>query len=262
MWDQDEWFAGTVTNYNIINGLSQLLYDDKDNKWHDLSVDRWRLAAPRVLVPLEREPLAPTTVASVQARAPAATCTSSTLFRDMCIAEVTAHTIVAADEGWTLNMCRDGWPWDTYPILDNLFCLFDIALLSLSRGVLSKVVQVSKQCHKHAQPILHQYGPVVRSVLYGAAILKDSWCRKVRHLLTPNLPTTQPTGTKMWFGSIQLADKFHQFFNKFRLLRKLYRKKIPLCKHEVAFHEVRAFSYGNWYPVRCLSSLVSVAQHL
>jgi hypothetical protein len=30
------------------------------------------------------------------------------------------------------------------------------------------------------------------------------------------------------------------------LLRKLYRKKIPLCKHEVAFHEVRAFSYENW----------------
>ena len=106
------------------------------------------------------------------------------------------------------------------------------------------------------------YGPVVRSVLYGAAILGDNWCRKVRHLLKPNPPTTQPTGTKMWFGSTQLVDKFHQFFNKFWLLRKLYRKKIPLCKHEVAFHEVRALSYANWYPVRSSTATITPKFHV
>ena len=147
LWDQDEWYAGILTDYNIINGLSQLLYDDADNKWHDLTVDHWRPSSKK---PLEQEPLAPTAVASVQAPTPAATC-SSTLIRGMSITEVTAHTIVAANEGWTLNMCTDGWPWDTKPIPDILFCLFDITLLSLSREVLSKVVQVSKQCQNRGR---------------------------------------------------------------------------------------------------------------
>ena len=49
LWDQDEWYAGILIEYNIINGLSQLLYDDgdnkDDNKWHDLTVDRWCLSS-------------------------------------------------------------------------------------------------------------------------------------------------------------------------------------------------------------------------
>ena len=95
MWDQDEWFTGTVTNYNIINGLSQLLYADADNTWHDLTVDRWR---PSTKKPLEQKPLALAAVASVETPTPAATC-SITLIRGTSITEVTAHTIVAADKG-------------------------------------------------------------------------------------------------------------------------------------------------------------------
>ena len=51
-------------------------------------------------------------------------------------------------------------------------------------------------------------------------------------------------------GSEQLATKYFQCFNKFRMLRELYRPTRGMCKHEVAQHEARAISYGNWFPVR------------
>jgi hypothetical protein len=52
------------------------------------------------------------------------------------------------------------------------------------------------------------------------------------------------------FGSEKLAMKHFQAFNKFSMLRALYRPTRCMCKHEVARHEARAASYGNWYPVR------------
>ena len=56
------------------------------------------------------------------------------------------------------------------------------------------------------------------------------------------------------FGSDKLAMKHFQAFNKFRLLRELYRPTRCMCKHEVAQHAARAASYGNWYHVRCAES--------
>ena len=57
------------------------------------------------------------------------------------------------------------------------------------------------------------------------------------------------------FGSDKLAMKHFHAFNKFRLLRELYRPTRSMCKHEVAQHAARAASYGNWYPVRCAESI-------
>ena len=51
------------------------------------------------------------------------------------------------------------------------------------------------------------------------------------------------------FGSEELAMEHFQAFNKFSMLRALYRPTRCMCKHEVARHEARATSYGNRYPV-------------
>ena len=51
-------------------------------------------------------------------------------------------------------------------------------------------------------------------------------------------------------GSSQLAMQYYQLFNKFRLVRKLYQPTRAMCKHEVAIHEVRAISLGNWFPCK------------
>lgn len=52
-------------------------------------------------------------------------------------------------------------------------------------------------------------------------------------------------------GSSELAMRYYQLFNKFRLVRKLYQPTRAMCKHEIALHEVRAISIGNWFPCRC-----------
>ena len=51
-------------------------------------------------------------------------------------------------------------------------------------------------------------------------------------------------------GSSQLATQYYQLFNKFRLVRKLYQPTRAMCKHEIAIHEVRAISLGNWFPCK------------
>lgn len=51
-------------------------------------------------------------------------------------------------------------------------------------------------------------------------------------------------------GSNQLSTRYCQLFNKFRLVRKLYQPTRAMCKHEIAIHEVRAISLGNWFPCK------------
>ena len=44
-------------------------------------------------------------------------------------------------------------------------------------------------------------------------------------------------------------------FSKFS--RELYRRKSCLCKHEVVLHQMRADSFGNWFPINFPDSTLS-----
>ena len=47
----------------------------------------------------------------------------------------------------------------------------------------------------------------------------------------------------------KLAQKYYHAFMKYAQLFQYFRPCRCLCKHEVALHELRSYSYGNWFPV-------------
>lgn len=43
-WPLDEkWYSGTVVRFDSARARHQVLYDDEDTRWYDLSTRRWNL---------------------------------------------------------------------------------------------------------------------------------------------------------------------------------------------------------------------------
>lgn len=43
-WPLDEkWYSGTVTSFDCLRNRHQVLYDDEDSRWYDLSTRRWNV---------------------------------------------------------------------------------------------------------------------------------------------------------------------------------------------------------------------------
>ena len=66
-------------------------------------------------------------------------------------------------------------------------------------------------------------------------------------------------------GLEKVAQKYFHAFSKFAQLKELFAPARCLCKHEVALHEMRATSFGNWYPVafpECTMPLKSPKFHI
>ena len=179
-WDEENWYAGVVTNFNLETGEHYVVYDDGEEQDEDLQVMKFRFDedAEDDSAEVDEEP-APT------------------------------------DDPWCCAHCDFSSPYLSVATAHEQRCLAHQAQEAISR----------------------------EQLLWSPDADKLGWTQQV----ASQLGWTCGSQT---FGSEKLAMKHFQAFNKFTQLRELYRPTRCMCKHEIAQHEARAASYGNWYPVR------------
>jgi hypothetical protein len=64
------------------------------------------------------------------------------------------------------------------------------------------------------------------------------------------------------YGTPAQTQVYHTLLNKLHQLDKLYSLARPLCRHEVAIYGMRAYSYGNWFPVHFPKQRITPKMHI
>jgi hypothetical protein len=71
-----------------------------------------------------------------------------------------------------------------------------------------------------------------------------------------------PDGSKKSFGNSTQAQTSNTLLSKLHQLDCLFTLPRPLCRHEVAIYCMRAYSFGNWFPVHFPTQHITPKMHV
>lgn len=71
-----------------------------------------------------------------------------------------------------------------------------------------------------------------------------------------------PDGSIKQFGNAQQTQTAHTLLNILYQLDALFSLPRPLCRHEVAIYCMRAYSFGNWFPVHFPAQRITPKMHV